>query len=1018
MEKYLKFSIMIVVGLLWFLPLEAQTGQAIQGVVSDQDGQTLEDVLVTADNGKYSLKTDAEGKYAIPLTTENQVVFFEKDGYSTKMISSNDLMVNSDIVLSQNPILMGEDEKVYIPFGRIDRRRITGSVSSINVEEHFEKDNRVSVGAAINGSVPGVFNNWDLLGLGGAKVIVDGIPREADDFDLFEVEEITILKDPVSRMMYGAQSDKGVILITTKRGEANKRETNFRVETGFNMPRELPEYLDAAEYMEAVNQANINDGNLAKYDEEAIAQTRSGEYPLMYPNEKYYDDDTYIKDMTNFTSVKADFSGGNENAQYYANLGWDNNQGWMNQGIGETTNKFNIRGNVNYNITDNLKMNIDGVALFDFYEAPDVLDVNNNTGAVESDFWDKMEKSLPNAHPVLIPVDQLASSDIVDEANLVDGQYLLGGNSIYSRSLYGDMLQRGTRKETERTLLFNTGLDWDLSFITEGLSAKGYVSFDLTNRFITLQKKEYAVYEPVWLLNQAGEDSLGVNVIGKDVPSSKESPQDKESSFDRRIGAYGTLNYENVFGVHAISATGLAYRDQLTLVNTEQDAKTLHFGLRANYMYDNKYIAEFAGTYQGSQKLGDDEKWTMAPSVGLGWVISEEDFMSTGLFDYLKLKGTYGILKNDNWDNYFLYKSVFTQDQWFNYGNTSGYTATRNKELEYSTIGVPGLSWQKRKEFTLGFESYLLSKKLWIEGGYFYSESYDEMTEMKNTYPQIMGGVSLWNNYGSQSDKGYEAGIRYNDSFGDLRMSLGANMVYSVPEVLKADEPFYAEDAQYRYKVGTESDAIWGWVADGLYGESDFDEFGQLSSDLPTPTFGNVQAGDIKYLDLNNDNVIDQDDQKPIGNNQARLQYSLNLHLEYKGFELYALGVGQTGGESLRNSSYYWAYGDMKYSVEALNAYGPDNLDVNAEMPRLSSNKSNNNYRNSTYWMYSNNWFTLPTVQLGYNVGAVNGLFKNINIYVRGYNLVTLGENVEMSDIVVGRAPKVKGGAAGVVATF
>ena len=187
---------------------------------------------------------------------------------------------------------------------------------------------------------------------------------------------------------------------------------------------------------------------------------------------------------------------------------------------------------------------------------------------------------------------------------------------------------------------------------------------------------------------------------------------------------------------------------------------------------------------------------------------------------------------------------------------------------------------------------------------------------------------------------------------------------------------------------------------------------------MPQPTFGSVQPGDIKYRDLNDDGVIDADDQEVIGNNQPRLQFAITLRLNYKKMDLYVLGLGQYGQERLRNSDYYWTFGEMKYSVEALNAYGPDNLDVNADMPRLSSVKNNNNYRTSTFWMYENNWFKTPTIQLSYNFADLGGIVQNLKVYVRGYDVINLNKNKAINDMRTGAAPQTWGGVVGLVSSF
>lgn len=1019
--KYFKRYILITFLFLGCVfTTQAQKIKNLSGKVLDSAGNPLSGVVVSGDEGSVRSFSEEDGTFNITVK-KSQFVVFELDSYQPKTLNVNDVIAQPAIVLDPVVFLAGQSNKITIPFGKIEKRRIVGDVTSIDVEDGLTYDSRQSVGSALYGKVPGLMNNFDVLGLGNATIVVDGIPRTNTDFNLSEVAEITVLKDALSRMMYGSAADKGVILITTKRGQALKKDMRVFGEYGISVPKATPDYLGSADYMKVYNQALINDGKAPKYSQDVIDATIAGTDPVRYPDEDYYSN-RYVKDYVSYSNFYAEASGGNTNAQYYVNVGWKHNEGWMNKGT-EKTDVLNVRGNVDYQIRDNLKMSIDAVAVFDLYEAPNVVNVNDH-GYITADFWDRLSTSLPNSFPVLIPQDGVANVEVLDAARFVDGNYLLGGNSVYQRSLYGDMALRGNREQQNRTLQFNTALDWDLSSVTQGLKARGYLTFDFYNRFITVQNQEYAVYNPVY--DEAG--NMTVEVIGKDTPSSKVNVSEDEAYFQRRIGAYLTLDYDRVFGDHAISATALGYRQQLTIPYDEsnsnhnvyqQDFKNLHFGLRANYMYKEKYLAEFGGTLLGTQKLDKGDRYAFAPSLGLGWIMSQEDFLSDSEnIDYLKVRASYGILKNDNWDNYFLYQTAFNKGGWFNYANTAGNKGIRNQELNYTTV-INDISWQTRREFNIGFESLLFDKHLWAEASYFNSASVDNVTEMKNLYPDIIGAVSRYANFNSYNDQGFELGLKYTGNVDDLKLTVGSNMVYSKPKITKMDEPFYAEDAQYRYKEGTVTDGMWGWQADGLYAESDFDLNGNLVTGLPTPTFGSVQAGDIKYKDLNGDTVIDEDDQTLIGNNSARFQYSLNLRLEYKNFDLYVLGVGQTGQERLRNNSYYWTYGEMKYGANALEAYGPDNKDVNALMPRLSSTKNNNNYRNSTYWKYKSSWFTLPTVQLTYHFKTKpTSALKGWSTYLRASDLVRIDSNKEYNELNVKAAPQTRSFAVGVVASF
>ncbi|MCV9389270.1 SusC/RagA family TonB-linked outer membrane protein [Reichenbachiella ulvae] len=998
MIKYINRALIMTLVMLMTLSAIAGRTGTFKGRVLDESNQPMAGVHVTSSDGKVSTITDAEGRFELSLQ-EGVQISMSLDGRSEMEVILKEGVYDYHFD-EKEEVIVPVVPKVTLPFGQLEKNRIVGSVSTIDASQELLIDQRTSIGSALNGKVSGVFGSDNILGLpGNAIYVIDGIPRDVGYYNLTEVESISILKDPVSRMMYGAQADQGVILITTKRGSAQKNEIRVRGEYGVQTAVQLPEYLNGADYMEAYNQANINDGKPALYTQTQIDGTRAGSDPLLYPDLDYMDEE-FLRDSKNFFNFNADAAGGNEFATYFVNLGMNHSEGWNNLGTMEQRNVFNVRANTDFQLFPTLKMNLDAVAVFDQGEQPN------------GDYWSMVENNLPTSIVPLIPVNSLTDPSAVDGANLYKGQYLLGGTSNFDENIYGELERSGDRKTLNRMLQVNTGLDWDLSAVTEGLSASGAISFDFFNQFASETSNTYAVYSPDFLIDQSGADSLAVVKFNEDQPNGEEVPQADGAFFQRRVGLYGTLDYTKKIGVHAIDMTALAYQDTRVLIGQSQDQKNMHYGIRANYMYDNRYVAEFSGAYQGTQRLSDD-RYTFSPSFGLGWIVSNEGFMTGGLFDYLKLRGTFGLLKNDNWNDYFLQETFYSTGGWYDYENGG----SRNRELNIDNVSA-NIGWQKRMEFNAGFDAALLDNALTIEASYFNSRGYDNVTLMSNTTPDIVG-YSFYENYNSDQVQGIELAANYRKSFGDFQFNLGTRMIGIQSEVLEIDEPLYKENSSYRSAIGNTIYGRYGYVADGLYAESDFNGAGELSSSLPTPTFGSVQPGDIKYEDLNNDGVINVDDQKLIGSYRPDFQYSVILNMTYKGFGLYALGVGQTGQDQYRNSSYHWVYGNRKYSAAVNEAYGPSNKDVNATMPRLSSTQNNNNYRNSTYWMYENNSFTVPVIQLSYTFEPKESKgFEQMTVFLKGNNLVRINKNGDLSDLRIGREPVSQGYSIGVSAIF
>ena len=923
--------------------------------------------------------------------------------------------------------LSKKDISINMFFNEINKDRITGSVNYIDAESEFSRDSRYDIGSALSGKVPGIFDVYNIWGTGDAIVLVDGIPQNdfyLQNLNLMEVETIEVLKDAVSKAMYGALGDQGVILINTKRGKAGANRIRVSAQQSIQQPRALPKFLHTADYMEKYNEALINDGLTPIYSQDSIDMTRSATSPAIYPDNDFYSE-KYLRNFISTTNLIFDMSGGNQNAQYYLNTEWVKEKGLLNTTIPDVTNYFNFRGNLDFKINDYMKMGINGVARLSANERPNV-----TLATGESDYWSKFSNILPNAYPALwdpnLIADSATRSMVLNEAVLHNGM-VLGGNSTYANNqIYGELFQNGRINYRQSITQFSGKLDVDLSFITKGLTAKVLAAMNFYNTLYSEQLYDYAIYEPL-------VDSLGVidtvKIHGSDIPRDQFNTNNDLSTFTRQLNYYSTLGYDRNFGKHEISALALIYATELTREGSFQKQVFMHTGVSLNYMYNNRYVIEGSLMEVGSAKLPSGEKFEPAPAAGLAWIISEENFMKNLSFvNYLKLRASYGVTKNDNWgtddDAFYRYTSTFNRGSNYTYANGSFI----NGETTYSTVDNL-IYLQKREDISAGFEATLFDNSLHLELGYFQSNSIGNLTGMTYTYPQLIGFENLvYANYNSDKNTGLELGLDYSFKLAEeLEAKIGGTLLNVTPVITRIDEPIYEGLDKGLMRNGTATDAIWGLVTDGLYSESDFNPDGSLIEGLPVPTFGSVQPGDIKYLDQNEDNIIDQLDQRIVGHG-IRTQFSAYIDLRYRNFGFFALGIGRMGGSNTRNEydadgveeGYFQIAGNVKYSEYALQAYGPNNKDVNAIHPRLSTTTGGNNDRNSNYWVYKNNSFTIPTVQLSYYFKGKNSFsfLKDSQIFLRGGNLLVLGKNKAYTEVSPYSAPKTRSYQFGIVASF
>lgn len=991
-KQYIRI-ITAVLGIIFLINISAYAQSQKTVSVKDENGNPVPGATVTIGETGQVVTTDDKGQFVLPVDTRN-VILVEAGGFESKTVVSVPPTGVNEVVLKKVGYLMDEKNNVDVPFGKFKKRQITGSATSINPDDVLNYDQESNYTGLLNGIVPGLYGATNIRGTGTALIVIDGIPRPsvtlsgsfgtfnpASELNVQQIKKITVLKDISSSMLYGGQGNNGVILINTRRGEAFKKSMRFTVTSGFNKPISYPKYINAVDYMTLYNEALSNDGFPAKYPQTIIDNTASGIDPVRYPDQSYYNS-TFLKNWTSSYKVTGEASGGNEIATYYLNLGWTRETGLIKvgEGVNEKNDNFNMHGNIDCNITDMIKLRFIGSALFKLNREPRYAGGN---------FWNASTTLLPDIYPHLIPIDLIKDEALLQTLKPVNGNYVLGGTSEYRNNIWGDLTFNGPSKDNTRLISVTTALDFDLSSITPGLKASSYLSLDMLNIFGEFIGNTYAVYKPNYLADTINSFTR----FGTDAKVTSLSLSDM--TFYRRFGFYGTIDYSRQFGDHSITFNTMASRDLFSTEGQLQPLKHLNVGFRANYSYQNRFIAELSGVFGASIKLRDTDPWGFSPGLGLAWVLSEESFLKdNSAINFLKIRTNIAVLQNDERvSNYFLDRDLYSASGSFSYNQGS----STNTGYILSS-GNLNLSMEKDMNYNIGFDAVLLNNKLFVEGGYFYYKMYNMIDRRLNSLPGYFSALP-YENFESSQIQGSELGLNYNTNYGKLQMRAGANIVYSVPKALVLDELNYIEE--YRKQTGKASDGIFGLVADGLFlDQPDIDN-------SPLQAFGPVQPGDIKYKDLNNDNIVDDQDQKMIGNSQARVQYGLNLSLKYKGVELFLLGTGQIGQNRSYTNSYYWVYGTRKYSEVVLDRWTPATA-ATATYPRLTSQTSGNNFKTSTFWMEKYNYFSLQTAQLNYTLPIKIAGITNARIFARGGNLLLISKVKEKAQLNIGTAPQMR----------
>lgn len=1011
-KRYLILLAILCAGML-FHPdnvfAQQQKLVTIESVVKDENGKPIAGAEVFS-GGSYT-RTDTQGRFALTLEPGMNVLV-EADGYENLSLKQDEARNMVQIVMKTTPFLYGRKERVNLAFRKAYQGDVVGMVSSVDATEVNAVDNTIWASDMLTGRTLGLLGNNSVRGIGiginvaditgsglnsgNALFVVDGLPRDIDGLRLSEIESITVLKDVNASVLYGSAAVNGVILITTKRGEAYKKRSDFSLNYGISTPRALPKYLNSADYMTMFNQARANDGLSEQYSAERIQNHRTGN-KYRYPDVDYYSDE-YMNPLKKYFDLMGEFSGGNDVAKYYANVGWYSAGGILNFGEAANArdNVFNVRGNVDLRINDWIKTSIDGASLF------------GNDRNQRGNYWNAAATVRPYEFTPLLPFDLIDPENalLLSRKNDVDGRYLLGGNANYLTNAIADSYAGGVYEQISRKFSFNNRVDFDLKALTQGLSLHTNISFDYYTRYNQTVYNEYSVYEPEW--DEFEDKIIDLTQRGKDARPGTQSVGN--TFFNRRFGFYGMLGYDRIFSdIHHVTGKLFGYGSNFMEQGNFQGVKHAHLGLQLTYAMNRKYMVDFSSAYVNSVKLPEGNKGGFSPTLGLAWVMSSEEFMSSADFvDLLKLRLSGGIINSDlPIGGFFYYDNRYAGS-----GSLSWNEGQRSRSgVASSWSDNPNLGYAKRNEVNFGVEGLFFNRTIGVEANLFYDVYNDLVTRPSTTYPSFYTDFIPYENFGAETYQGAELGLSFNKGAGDWNFYVEANMLYVTSERTKVDEVY---DNVYQYRQGRPADATFGLEAIGLFqDQADIDN-------SPLQAFGAVKPGDIKYKDQNGDGIVDSNDEVYLRRWQAPLSGGLQVKVSYRDITLYAIGEGRAGSETFMEGDYYWVDGNDKYSEVVLGAWTPETK-ATATYPRLSSQTNSNNFRRSSYWLYNNDYFQIRKVQLTWNTPETVSralLMKNLNLFVDASNIFQFAKNREIRDTRVGGEPYYRTFSVGLKANF
>lgn len=979
----------------------------LHGIVTDEFGTPLVGITVSDENGIIGTTTNTNGEYTL-VNSEIRQLVFSYAGYITQKVTINE---NKQLNVQLKWDVHKRSEIVNLGYTSQLRGNISGSVATVSGAE-LEKSPVANLSQTFAGRLAGLFaeetsselskanTKLYIRGVSGMRlnsplVLLDGIlvsylsNQTLEYISANEIESVTILKDASTQALYGIQGANGLMVVTTKRGMKGKSQVKVTFDQSMQQVTTKPTFYSSADYAEMRNQAAFNDGHGLNYlfSDEQIAKFRADDDSL-YPSNDWYD--KYMKDFASMQRVGVSATGGNDKVQYFSNINFMHQGGQFK--VAEN-DKYNPEAN---NTWVNFRTNVD-MSLNKYLKSYIRLAANikreRTAGSSNSTIYSSLFQMPPTAYGPLTPTVTDAATGIV----ITPGQVVT--TQRVASPTYGMLNRSGYIRNTVTNITSQFGFDLDMSFLTKGLNFNGMMAYQ-TNFEGNLSTTHN--YER-WV-RTSDLDTLLFTKKGTDTNTPL--TYGKSRSFYYHLSYNLELNYKRGFGKHQVGAMAYMFYQNLTKEDLSSPEllpyKRLSTGTEGSYGYDNRYLLKFDVGYSGSEQYARAHRFTLTPAVSGAWVISNEAFMKVkDWLSNLKLRASYGKTANDQCGNpRFVYLDNMTNPG-------GGYLGYLGSTINETQIGNPDMKAEVSVKQNYGIDLGLfntLSVSIDI-----FKEHLDNAVVPSYTSIPSYQGIPLnyypSKNMGIYENKGYEITVGYDKKINhDLDISAEGMICYNKNTVFFYNESVKSKD--YAYKKWTEGYSLgqtFGYLVDKSNGNGFFNTQVELNS---APDYGQIgipRLGDLKYLDMNHDNIIDERDKAPIGDGYLpRITYAFRGDITWKSFELSFLfqGVGKWtevySGAGVWETDYDGVFGALHKNAWTQERY---NNGGKITSPALSLTRSVN-HQTSNYYQYDRSYLRLKNVELAYTLPS--SLLQSLSVdkvrfVLSGQNLVTW-DNMKSDD--------------------
>ncbi len=1017
------------------LTMWAAGGRELSGKVTDPDGNPIAGAIVNLAEQSRIVLTDKDGNFTLKDVGMDDEVNTKCVGYETKIVPVESFDTPLVIVLAP-------DTDPYNKLGNYafqdkQKRYAIESTSTVTGEE-LQRYPVTVLQNAFNSLLTGVQTyeaatepGWSetKLYIRGIRtlnssarnpiIIVDNVERDISFLDAFPIDNVTILKDAAATALYGMRGANGVVLVTTKRGQAGKTNIEFTQEVGWQQLTNFMENQNAYNHALTSNQVRYLDGKDPLYSAEQLAKykivseggTLDGIDQYKYFSTNWFD--VLYRDDAPVIKTNLQISGGNNRARYYVSFSylrqegvWNNaatkhSEGWSSQ---HALNRWNLRSNLDVKVNDFLTVGLDLGGRIDNISQPTASVFNLTTfGSVETNVF----------APVYCP-----DGSLYYDNNTNNPLYQLGSSGI----------EKNRRRQLYSTLTA-TG---DLSKVIPGLQLEGVVSFDAYDGFESTQYNSINAYSYDYT-NAAVQNVEDFTYTQTQTYSELTNPTANERDNSWTLNTRFGLGYDHTFGKHHVDAKAFMRTYMKRNNRGPHSANWYHLSSNrylsyngvVNYIFDGRYILNGSISYMGSDNFDPDDRWGTFWGAGVGWVLSNEPWLRHPNIDLLKIRASYGKTgMNDTGTDRYPYQSTFTQQSGYNFG-TGGVWVSGYAE---NVAGNPNSKWEISEMANIGLDWGFFNNKFYGSAD-IWKEWRSNILVSRSTNPAILGITFAQDSYGKVESHGLELTVGHQNKIGKVEYSIEGLLSYNMNKITEMDEVEPA--VEWQRKTGSRIRgyesvaAIYENQNEGVIGGWNMYEFVQWASDpnlistsqqdaidhpekYPYNSFsgGGQKLGTAVFKDLNGDRVIDSKDMRPMGFTMLPdWTPSVQVSVKYAGFDLRVVGTAYLNRSVFISPAVTFSeWGSNNSTHEVTKAWGyytddpTDPRNINAKYPRLSfsynsedSSRDNGSYMNNI-WIQNGDYFSLRNVEFGYSLPQklISKLYMTrCRFYFSAYNVAT-----------------------------